>query len=313
MKSVVVHQPGLETLAVEESPRPTLEVGGALVRVKATGLNPSDLLNVQGKFPQTILPRIPGRDFSGIVEEGPAEWRGVAVWGSGAELGFAQNGTHAEYVAVPAGSLVRKPESLSFAQAAAAGVPMVAAYLSLVTAARLQSGETAVITGASGAVGRLASQIALWLGARVIGVVRKLEPLPVSSLVLSSDDVVAKVKEATGGRGADVCLDAVGGPLFAAALGCLAEGGRLAVIVAKGDGNVTINLRDFYHHRLQLIGVDTLKSSIVETSQIYRALADPFETGAIKIEAPREVPLSDALTAYRELESGGGPKTVLIP
>jgi NADPH:quinone reductase-like Zn-dependent oxidoreductase len=172
MQRLCFSQPGLESLRIEDSPRPSPRDGQALVQVRAAGLNPSDLTNVKGGFSQTTLPRTPGRDYAGVVAEGPEEWMGAAVWGCGAELGFTEDGTHAEFVVVPAASLVRKPVVLSFAAAAAAGVPFIAAWLAMVDGAQIREGETALVIGAAGSVGQAACQLARVRKARVLGVDR---------------------------------------------------------------------------------------------------------------------------------------------
>ena len=107
-------------------PRPPTKT--AVVRVMAASINPSDVKNVAGAMKQTTLPRIPGRDFAGVVEAGPAEWIGAEVWGTGGDVGFTRDGTHAELIAVPVASLRRKPETLSFEQAASVGVNYMAAW-----------------------------------------------------------------------------------------------------------------------------------------------------------------------------------------
>src|SRR5271169_330558 len=105
-------------------------VGGtmALVRVMAASINPSDVKNVAGAMKQTTLPRIPGRDFAGVVEAGPVKWIGAEVWGTGGDAGYTRDGSHAELIAVPVASLRRKPEVLSFDQAASTGVNYMAAW-----------------------------------------------------------------------------------------------------------------------------------------------------------------------------------------
>src|SRR5271154_4110225 len=132
--------------------------GEALVRILAASINPSDVKNVAGAMSQTTLPRIPGRDYAGVVEAGPPEWSGVAVWGTGGDTGFTRDGTHAEFLAVPVTSLRRKPENLSFEQAASVGVNYVAAWCGI-DAAGLKAGETMVLIGAGGGVGGAAAQI----------------------------------------------------------------------------------------------------------------------------------------------------------
>src|SRR5271163_53900 len=160
-------------LEVAEAPTPAADERTALVRVMAASINPSDVKNVAGAMKQTTLPRIPGRDFAGVVEAGPARWIGAAVWGTGGDTGFTRDGTHAELIAVPVASLRRKPDNLSFDQAASVGVNYVTAWLGLETAA-LKAGETLLLIGAGGGVGGAAAQIARRRGARVIGADRHL-------------------------------------------------------------------------------------------------------------------------------------------
>jgi hypothetical protein len=109
-------------LELAEVAAPTVGETMALVRVMAASINPSDVKNVAGAMKQTTLPRIPGRDFAGVVEAGPADWIGAAVWGTGGDTGFTRDGTHAEMIAVPVASLRRKPKILSFDQAASVEV-----------------------------------------------------------------------------------------------------------------------------------------------------------------------------------------------
>ncbi len=145
-------------LAIENIPKPQPRDGEALVQVKATAINPSDVKNVSGNFSAMTLPRTPGRDFSGIVVEGN-QLEGAEVWGTEAGLGIVRDGAHAEYVTVPIQTLSRKPASLSMEQAAAIGVPFTTAWAALVRAAQLRAGESVLIVGARGAVGQAATRI----------------------------------------------------------------------------------------------------------------------------------------------------------
>ena len=121
----------------------------ALVRVMAASINPSDVKNVAGAVKQTMLRRIPGRDYASVVEEGPAEWIGAAVWGTGGDTGLTRDGTHAELIAVPVASLRREPDSLSFDQAASIGANCLAAWCGIEAAGR-KKGETVLLIGAGG-------------------------------------------------------------------------------------------------------------------------------------------------------------------
>ena len=110
-------------LKLVEIAAPAPDESTALVRVMAASINPSDVKNVAGAMKQTTLPRIPGRDFAGVVEAGPAEWIGAEVWGTGGDVGFTRDGTHAQMIVVPAASLRRKPGRLSFDEAASGAPP----------------------------------------------------------------------------------------------------------------------------------------------------------------------------------------------
>jgi NADPH:quinone reductase-like Zn-dependent oxidoreductase len=122
------------------------------VRVEAASVNPSDVKNVAGRMSQTTLPRVPGRDYAGVVVDGPAEWINQEVWGTGGDVGFTRDGSHAEYIQIPVASLVRKPETLSYEQATCVGVTFVTAWCAL-DYAKLSEGETIAVFGANGGVG----------------------------------------------------------------------------------------------------------------------------------------------------------------
>src|SRR6202451_26715 len=164
-------------LRIAQVPIPEPNEGEVLVRVKAAAINPSDIGDVAGRFKKTTLPRTPGRDFAGIVVKG-TQHEGGEVWGSAPNLGIVRDGSHAEYVVVPAETLSVKPKSLSMEQAAAIGVPFITAWASVVSAAQIQPGETILIVGAAGAVGQAATEIANWKKARVIGADITSDPIP---------------------------------------------------------------------------------------------------------------------------------------
>jgi NADPH2:quinone reductase len=158
-------------LRLVERPLPQANANTAVVRIEAASVNPSDVKNVAGRMSQTTLPRVPGRDYSGVVVDGPKEWINQEVWGTGGDVGFSRDGSHAEYIQVPVASLIRKPETLSYEQAACVGVTFVTAWCAL-NYAKLAKGETFAVFGANGGVGGAAIQIAKYLGAHVIGIHR---------------------------------------------------------------------------------------------------------------------------------------------
>ena len=306
-------------LEVVEAPTPAADERMALVRVMAASINPSDVKNVAGAMNQTTLPRIPGRDYAGVVEAGPAGWIGAEVWGTGGDVGFTRDGTHAEMIAVPVASLRRKPETLGFDQAASVGVNYMAAWCGI-EAAALKAGETVVLIGAGGGVGGAAAQIARRLGARVIGADRRA-PLPeapihaiAEKLIIGAEDLPGEVRAATGGKGADVVFDLVGGIMFRSALECLALRGRLVEIAATGGREVSFDLADFYHNESRLFGVDTLKRDLTASAEVLDALTPGFLAGdyhAAPIAETRK--LSEAREAYRKVGTGSAGRIVLRP
>jgi NADPH:quinone reductase-like Zn-dependent oxidoreductase len=321
MKAVRMTRHGRpDVLTVEDVPAPLPDAGEALIQVVAASINPSDVKNVQGLMEQTTLPRTPGRDFAGVVKAGPRAWIGTEVWGSGGDAGFTRDGSHAEYISVPVGSLRRKPAVLDFDQAASVGVNFITAWKGLVQAAGLGADETVLIIAASGGVGNAAVQIARRIGARVIGVDRR-SPRPGSaisrfgtSLVADGAQIPAAVREATAGHGADVVLDCVGGVMFRQALNCLAVSGRLVEMSVTGAREVTFNLADFYHNENNLIGIDTLKLDLTASAVVLEALRPGFEAGDYRPAAiGQRFALSDAVAAYQAVAAGEPGRVVLRP
>src|SRR5947199_6712003 len=146
-----------------------------VVEVKAAGVNPSDVKAATGLMPYAVFPRTPGRDFAGVVVDGPCEWLGREVFGASGDLGIRRDGTHATHLVVEAAALVEKPGNISMDEAAGIGVPFVTAIEGFRRAGMPTAQETVLVMGLNGKVGQAATQLATWRGARVIGVVRKDE------------------------------------------------------------------------------------------------------------------------------------------
>jgi NADPH:quinone reductase len=292
-------------LRIEEVAIPEPREGEALVQVKAAAINPSDIANISGRFKKTTLPRIPGRDFAGVVVKGK-QHEGEEVWGTCPNLGITRDGSHAEYVVVPVETLSRKPKSLSMAQAAAIGVPYTTAWASVVSTAQIQPGETILVVGAAGAVGQAATQIANWKQARVIGAAITSNPISgtVSVINTETEDLRERVLELTAGKGADVVFDTVGGPMFEPALRSLRFGGRQVAISSSGSPRVSFNLIDFYHNSSRLFGVDSYGLSSRQIGEIAAELQPGFETGVLKPPPIEIVPFEKAVDAYSRVAAG---------
>ena len=231
--------------------------------------------------------RTPGRDYAGVVIDGPAGWIGREVFGSSGDLGIRRDGTHATHLAVEADAVVEKPKSLSWEEAAGIGVPFVTAMEGLRRAGIPKADETVLVMGVNGKVGQAATQIATWHGARVIGVVRRNEPYEghanskVEVIDASATDVAARVRELTGGKGADIVFNTVGDPYFEAAHKSLALRGR-QILIAAVDRIVQFNILEFYRGQHTYVGIDTLGLSSIATGAVLKELGPGFASGHLK-------------------------------
>ncbi|HUB08197.1 MAG TPA: zinc-binding alcohol dehydrogenase family protein [Myxococcales bacterium] len=305
--------PPASALRLANLPEPDPAPGEALVEIRAAAVNPSDVKNVEGKMAGTVLPRTPGRDFAGVVKAGPPAWRGASVWGTGGDLGFTRDGTHAERLRLPVAALRRKPEKLTFAEAAAVGTPFAAALLGL-TRASPAGGEVVLVVGAAGSVGSAAVQIAAWRGARTAGLVLDEAQAEVARavgaqrvVVNGEGDPTAALEAALGAGSVDVAFDTTGRALDAC-VKLLRPGGRVVAITAPPDGRVTFNLRELYRREGELFGVDTRRLGAVEAATLLDVLAPGFESGALRPPRFVERPLADAVAAYQD-----AGKIVLVP
>ena len=271
---------------VAELPRPVPKAGEVLVKVLAAAINPSDAKNVLGKMAETTTPRVPGRDFAGRLVCGDSHWEGKAVFGTGGDIGFGRDGSHAEFVAVPVEGLVEIPPDLSYEQGYG-DCPGVFHCLrrhrphGCGKARRNRPGHRDHRVRWVGG-----GRVAAWKGARVLGTVRSSRDLGkrddlamVEWIDLESRPLPESVQELTAGKGADLILDAVGGPLFEACLESLAQRGRQIAIASAGNPHVSFNLVNFYHKEACLLGVDTLKLSPGEAAEILQGAAPGFQGG----------------------------------
>ncbi|CAN5303952.1 NADPH:quinone oxidoreductase family protein [soil metagenome] len=252
MRALVVETlaPDFAGCAVRDVPTPTPGPGEVLVAVKAASVNFPDLLMTRGEYQlKPPLPFTPGLDLAGEVA---ALGEGVTAWSIGdAVVGGARLGGFAQYAVMNAESLKPKPARLSFAEAAAYGAAYLTAYVALVRRARLEPGEWVLVHGAAGGVGLAAVDLAKTLGARVIAASASDAKLAAIQALYAPDAVVNvadgfkdKVKAITGGRGADVIYDPVGGDVFDESVRCIAFDGRLLVIgfTAGRIPTISVNL-----------------------------------------------------------------------
>ena len=322
MKALRFNQTGdLNHLEFIEFTKPTLNDDEVLVQIKAARLNSNDLSNVMGRLPYTTTPRTPGRDYAGIVVEGPSELIGLEVWGSGKENGFSKDGSHAEFMKIHRNAVSPKPKSLTFPQAGNCGTPYITAWHALASCGVSQGTSIAVI-GANGAVGNAAMELALQRQAQVLGLARghaHLESIQARGAKADSFDAeqalqdLPKTTRKYFPNGPDVIFDTTG--LFLnASIAAVGQLGKVAVIVAPGDGQVSISVRDLYRNGASIVGVNSLLYSAQDCAAVLRQLANDFDAGLM--QPPHTIvehELDRAKEVYMSLQKGLSGMHVFIP
>jgi NADPH:quinone reductase-like Zn-dependent oxidoreductase len=293
----------------------------AVVEVRSSGVNPSDVKAVLGAMPHAVWPRTPGRDYAGVVVEGPKHLVGREVWGSGGELGIRRDGAHAQLLVLLSAYLREKPFAISLAEAGAVGVPFITAYVGLREAGSVNRKDVVLVLGANGKVGQAATQIATAAGARVFGVERTLEPYrghatgEITMLGASDGDIAERVREATGGHGGDIVFNTVGSPYFEAANRAMATRGR-QIFISTIERSVPFDIFAFYRGQHRFIGVDTLALDGADGATVLEALRPSFETGAFRpfpVLPANVYPLARAAEAYQAVLAGAPERVVLDP
>jgi len=319
MKALQFSRTGdLAALQYVDLPKPVAGPDEVLIQVKAAGLNPSDVKNVLGRFPYTTLPRVPGRDFAGIVVQGPQALLGQEVWGTGKEPGFFRDGSHAEFLTLPAKGVALKPKHLSFSQAASLGVPYTTAWDALQRS--LVGADTRLLViGANGAVGSAALALGKILGAQVLGAVRRPEQLKAlqeqgfDAILLDAAEALAGQVSGIFKGGADVIFDTTGFWL-PGAVSALAPFGRIAIIAAPVDGHVQLPALALYRKGGSVVGINSLLYDCQACAKMLDQFGRFFDEGSLPLPTGLfESPLSEGLARYAEVNQGAGEKVILLP
>jgi NADPH:quinone reductase len=292
-----------------------------LIEVKAAAVNPSDVKAASGLMPYAVFPRTSGRDYAGVVIDGPPGTVGREVFGSSGDLGIRRDGTHATHLVVEAEATVEKPSTISWEEAAGIGVPFVTAMEGFRRAGIPKRGETVLIMGVTGKVGQAATQIATWHGARAVGVTRKAEAYEghsnskVEVIDASTTDIPTGLRELNDGKGADIVFNTVGDPYFQAAHKSLALRGR-QILIAAIDRIVQFNILEFYRGQHTYVGIDTLGLSSVATGDVLRELAPGFASGHLSpfpINPAAVYSLEQARQAFVAVAGSSRDRVILKP
>ncbi|KAK3721489.1 hypothetical protein LTR37_003045 [Vermiconidia calcicola] len=292
-----------------EVEKPSIRNGELLVKIRASFVQPADILNSKGVFPTTIFPRTLGKDFAATVAEGPDEWRGKDVYGtSGSTFSFTEDGAQAEFAVLREDCVAIMPNNTSFAQAAAIGTPFTTALTAL-RRARTKSSDTVMVLGATGSVGSAIMQIAKGMGCATIGVGRRG-----TDINSTEDPELSKSNDLRDGKGPDVVVDTVGDiALTKAAFEVLASRGRLSIITAprQGTTELPVEIKALYRRQVEVIGCNTASSPQAEMASMMSELTPQFESG--KLKAPDESTLSlVSIDRALEVYSGKVKRAVIV-
>src|SRR5918996_2098867 len=321
---VRVHEVGgPEVLRFEETEVGSPGAGQVLIRQTAVGLNYIDVYFRSGLYPSSQLPFTPGLEGAGVVEAGG---EGVGGRRPGRRVAYAAPpiGAYAERRLMPADRLVALPDAISDEQAAAMMLKGMTAQYLLRRTHRVQAGQTILFHAAAGGVGTIASQWAKHLGVTVIGTVgseAKAELAQQSGCAhvirYDREDVVARVREITGGKGVPIVYDSVGQATFETSLDCLAPRGML-VSFGQSSGKIPpVDLGILSQKGSLYVTRPTLMTYTAERADLLATAKELFEvvqSGAVRILINQRFPLREAVEAHRALESRRTTgSTLLLP
>jgi NADPH2:quinone reductase len=324
MKAVTVHQFGLDhPMVLEDLPAPEPGPGQICVVIRAAGVNPLEIAIRQGEHPRAKamkLPYICGSDVSGEVESVGKGVEGFSpgdrVWGRSISGGYAERGL------LPASSTGRLPEGMSFADGSSLPIPLLTAWNALVIKGEAGPGHNVLVQGGAGGVGHLAIQLARQMGCRVLTTVSSKEKGDLcqeagAEVVINyrEEDIVARVMEATGGRGVEVVVETSAFDNLVADTQMVALDGRI-VIVGAGTGKkreVTLAIGPAGGRDARILALSSGNLG-PKVPDILRRLEPILESGGIRPHIGKELPLDQAEEAHQIVLSGKFlGKVVLTP
>ena len=326
MRAATITRPGgPDVLEVRDVERRQPGTGEVLVRVCASALNRADLLQREGRYP---APRgwpqdIPGMEIAGeVVRCGPS----TSLWTEGNRVfGIVGGGANAEYIVTHERTLAAIPANLSWADAAAVPEAFITAHDALVTQAEVRSSEHVLIHAVGSGVGLAALQLARAAGAVPIGDARTAEKIERArsfgleyGITVAGDptEITTRVQELTGGVGADIVLDLVGGPYTPVSIAAAAPKGRIILIGTMAGRDASLPLGVILGKRLTLRGTvlraRPLEEKIAATRVFAAQVVPLLASGVVRPVIDKVFPLDEIATAHRHLESNATFGKVVI-
>jgi NADPH2:quinone reductase len=315
--------PAPEVLTLGDMADPVPERGEALVRLEASGVNPSDVRTRAGLQGPMEYPRIvPNSDGAGVVlAVGPgvaSAWLGKRVWLYNGQRNGRAVGTAAELIALDADLLSPLPDEINFAEGATLGIPGMTAHRGVFLAGPVQ-GRTILVTGGAGAVGNYAVQLAKWAGARVIATVssdEKAEKAHAAGADHTIDyrrqDVAAEAMRLTGGLGVDHVVEVEFGGNLASTLPSVRANGSIAVYGTEADRTPRVAMRDLMRRNLSLHTIYLPGVPHEARRRAQRDITQWVGSGARLLSVAGTYPLAETAAAHAALEQGGKRGTIVV-
>ena len=314
MRAVEISKPGApEVLRVADLPRPAPRPNEIVVKVAAAGVNRPDVLQRMGHYPvPPDASPLPGLEIAGEVAELGAA---VKLWQRGDKVcALVNGGGYAEYCAVPETQALPIPRGLSATEAASLPETCFTVWANVYDRGRLAPGETLLVQGGTSGIGVTAIQMAAATGNRVFATAGSDEKVAAcvrlgaeKAFNYKTEDWVAEVRAATGGKGVDVILDMVGGDYVPRELKCLAEEGRLVFIAYLRGPRSELDIDAVMRKRLTVTGSTLRPRSTEFKVYLARHLREKIwpliEAGRIRPQVYKTFPLADAAAAHRLMES----------
>ena len=321
MKAVRIHEFGdLDVLRWEETPVPEPRPHQVLIKVESAGVNYADIMRRKGGYPGPDLPSTLGLEAAGTIEKLGADVTNLTVGQRVMAMGPQGN---AEYVAVNANLVFPYPETTDPIQAGGMPIVFLTAYHLLKTRGQMQSGDTVLIQAGASGVGTVATQLAKAWGARVITTASNQDKLDLSkslgadiAINYTNDDFESKIQEITDGKGVQLVLECVGGPVLEKSVRCVAAYGRLISYGNASGTPANIPSGDFTSANRTIIGFSMGRSPVGSLDH-KAAMAELFPmitSGKVRLIVDQVLPMAEAAKAHQHLSNRGSKgKVILVP
>lgn len=319
MKAVRIHEFGdVDVLRWEEAPTPKPRPGQVLIKVDSSGVNYADIMRRRGGYPGPDLPATLGLEAAGTVVELGEGVTGLTVGRRVMAMGPQGN---AEYMAVNANYAFPYPEAIDPIQAGGMPIVFLTSYHLLKTRGQLQAGDTVLIQAGASGVGTVAIQLAKQWGARVITTASSQEKLDLTrslgadvTINYTTQDFEAEVQKQTAGKGVELILECVGGPVLEKSLRCVASYGRLIAYGNASGTPASLPASDIFPANRTVIGFSMGRSPAgrLDHQGAWVEMFPMIASGQVRLVVDQVLPMSEVAKAHQHLANRGTRGKVIL-